>query len=457
MEIKNKLTLQFVVLVSLILATTLLTIYVFSAEYQGDDFYNRLRNKALNSAKLLIELNEIDGSMLRRLEHDNPTALPFEKILIFNKDDVLIFSTDESHILNINMDVLGIIKNHNEAHFKQGKYDIIGLLFADENNNFTVVVGAIDLYGKSRLKNLTVILIAAFLFTIVVLFIMGRIFSLRALSPMTQVVQQVSGISASNLNIRVDEGNGRDEISKLARTFNDMLERLEQSFITQKKFIDNASHELRTPLTAISSQIEVTLLKERETKDYKECLLSVQEDIRKMIALTNQLLMIARADSAGTRLPMQDIRLDELLWQARADLIKMHPDYKVNITLSELIDDEKHLTIRGYDSLFRNAIINLMDNGCKYSEDHKVSVMLEPMEHWIKIIFTDNGIGISKEDLIRVTQPFYRGSNTTGYHGLGLGLSLVNKIFKTHHCEMKIYSELNHGTVIDILVPVYTK
>ena len=65
MEIKNKLTLQFVVLVSLILATTLLTIYVFSAEYQGDDFYNRLRNKALNSAKLLIELNEIDGSMLR--------------------------------------------------------------------------------------------------------------------------------------------------------------------------------------------------------------------------------------------------------------------------------------------------------------------------------------------------------------------------------------------------------
>jgi signal transduction histidine kinase len=454
MEIKNKLTLQFVILVSLILATSLFTIYVFSVEYRTDDFYSRLKNKALNTAKLLIEIDEIDAGILRKLERDNPTALPYEKILIYNKNDKLIFSTDEQHILNIKQDVLNIIKSQGETRFKQGNYEIIGLLFPDNNNNFIVITGAIDIYGNKRLIDLSVILIFVFLFTIIVLLVMGRVFALRALNPMNQVVKQVSGITASNLNMRVNEGNGRDEISRLAKTFNDMLERIEQSFETQKKFIDNASHELRTPLTAISSQLEVTLMNERSQGDYKICLMSVQEDIRNMINLTNQLLMIARADTVGATVQQVEMRLDEVLWQARADVIKAHPNYKINITFSKKIDDEKYLTIKGYDSLFRNAIINLIDNGCKYSSDHKVSVDVEPLNQYIKISFVDDGIGIAKEDLDRITQPFYRGANATKITGHGIGLSLVDKIFKMHKCIMRINSILNKGTTIEVLIPV---
>lgn len=453
MEIKTKLTLQFVLLVSLILATSLFTIYVFSSEYRTDDFYDRLKNKALNAAKLLIEIAEIDANMLRRLERDNPSALPYEKILIYDKNDKLIFTTDENHILNIKPDVLNIIKQQNETRFKQGEYEIIGLLFPDNNNNFIVITGAVDVYGKKRLRNLSAILFTVFLFTIVVLFLMGRIFAVRALSPMNKVVKQVSGITASNLNMRVDEGNGRDEISRLAKTFNAMLDRIEQSFITQKKFIDNASHELRTPLTAISSQLEVTLMNDRSIEDYKNCLHSVQEDIRNMINLTNQLLMIARADTVGGSAPLVDIRLDELLWQARADLIKAHPEYKIQIILSENIVDEKNITIKGYDSLLRNAIKNLMDNGCKYSPDKKVLVNLNPEKDAIKLIFRDQGIGISEEDLKRITQPFYRGKNAASYTGHGVGLSLVEKITQLHHFGMKIESELNQGTTIEISIP----
>ncbi len=453
MEIKNKLTLQFVILVSLILATSLFTIYVFSSEYRTDDFNSRLKNKALNTAKLLIEIDEIDAGILRKLERDNPTALPYEKILIYNKNDKLIFSTDEQHILNIKQDELAIIKARGETRFIQGNYEIVGLLFPDNNNNFIVITGAIDIYGDKRLKDLSVLLLIVFLFTIIVLLVMGRLFALRALNPMNQVVKQVSGITASNLNMRVNEGNGRDEISRLAKTFNDMLERIEQSFATQKKFIDNASHELRTPLTAISSQLEVTLMMERNQEDYKMCLQSVQEDIRNMINLTNQLLMIARADTVGAS-AQTGMRLDELLWQARADVIKAHPNYKINIIFSDKIDDEKYFTVMGYDSLFRNALINLIDNGCKYSPDHKVSVDVEPLNQYIKISFSDDGIGISKDDLERITQPFYRGTNATSIVGHGIGLSLVDKIFKMHRCVMKITSVLNKGTIVEVLVPV---
>lgn len=457
MEIKTKLTLQFVLLVSLILATSLFTIYVYSSEYRSDDFFSRLKYKALNAAKLLIEIAEIDANMLRRLERDNPSALPYEKILIYDKNDRLIFTTDENHILNIKQDVLDIIKKQNETRFKQGDYEIIGLLFPDNNNNFIVISGAVDIYGKKRLRNLSAILLIVFLFTIVVLFLMGRIFAIRALSPMNKVVKQVSGITASNLNMRVDEGNGRDEISRLAHTFNDMLIRIEQSFTSQKKFIDNASHELRTPLTAISSQLEVTLMNERSSDDYKACLLSVQEDIRNMINLTNQLLMIARADTVGTSAPLVDIRLDELLWQARADLIKAHPDYKIQIMLSENIDDEKALTVKGYDSLLRNAIKNLMDNGCKYSDDNKVIVNLVPESAFTLLQFIDQGIGISAEDLKRIFQPFYRGQNASVYAGHGIGLSLVDKILQLHRFNMTIHSELNVGTTVEIRIPLFTK
>lgn len=440
-------------LVSLILATSLLTIYVYSSEYRSDDFFSRLRNKALNTAKLLIEIDEIDAGMLRRLERDNPTALPYEKILIFDKNDKLIFTTDEHHILNIKPDVLNIIKKQDETRFKQGNYEIIGLLFPDEKNYFIVIAGAVDIYGKSRLRNLAAILIIVYLFTIVILFIMGRLFAVRALSPMNNVVRQVSGISASNLNMRVDEGNGRDEISQLAKTFNDMLNRIEQSFITQKKFIDNASHELRTPLTAISSQLEVTLMNDRNAEDYKYCLQSVQEDIRSMINLTNQLLMLARADTVGASASLMDIRLDELLWQARTDLIKANSDYKIQIILSEEIDDEKAITVKGYDSLLRNAIKNLMDNGCKYSADNKIIITLFTEPNYTVIRFIDQGIGIPAEDLKQVTQPFYRGQNASSYSGHGIGLSLVEKIIQLHHFELAIKSELNVGTTVEIRIP----
>jgi signal transduction histidine kinase len=270
---------------------------------------------------------------------------------------------------------------------------------------------------------------------------------------MNNVVRQVSGISASNLNMRVDEGNGRDEISQLAKTFNDMLNRIEQSFITQKKFIDNASHELRTPLTAISSQLEVTLMNDRNAEDYKYCLQSVQEDIRSMINLTNQLLMLARADTVGASASLMDIRLDELLWQARADLIKANSDYKIQIILSEEIDDEKALTVKGYDSLLRNAIKNLMDNGCKYSADKKIIITLLTEPNYTVIRFIDQGIGIPAEDLKQVTQPFYRGQNASSYSGHGIGLSLVEKIIQLHHFELAIKSELNVGTTVEIRIP----
>ena len=111
--------------------------------------------------------------------------------------------------------------------------------------------------------------------------------------------------------------------ARLAKTFNKMLERLETSFAMQKNFIANASHELRTPLTSINGQLEVLMMKDRSTAEYKTALRSVLDDIRSLIDLSNRLLLIARTSAEGPVNFNKKIRIDEILWQAQEEIIKI--------------------------------------------------------------------------------------------------------------------------------------
>ena len=153
---------------------------------------------------------------------------------------------------------------------------------------------------------------------------MGWFFSGRALKPISDVVKKVEDISITSLNLRVFEGNGTDEIGRLANTFNKMLERLETSFAMQKTFIANASHELRTPLTSINGQLEVLMMKDRSTMEYKSALGSVLDDIRSLIDLSNRLLLIARTSGEGPVNINKKLRIDEILWQAQEEILRFN-------------------------------------------------------------------------------------------------------------------------------------
>src|SRR5690606_31852147 len=173
----------------------------------------------------------------------------------------------------------------------------------------------------------------------------GWFYAGRALRPISKVVNQVADISIINLDQRVDEGNGKDEIAQLARTFNEMLSRLEASFLLQKNFIANASHELRTPFTAITGRLEVTLLSTRNNDEYRAVIESVLEDIRSLNKLFNKLLLLAQASTEDRERKMQHLRVDELLWQTKDELIKLSPTYQITIDLDENLDDELKLTV----------------------------------------------------------------------------------------------------------------
>jgi signal transduction histidine kinase len=316
-----------------------------------------------------------------------------------------------------------------------------------------VIASAIDKYGLSKLNYLKWIIIIGFFTSIGLTVFLGRKFSNRALKPMSDVVKQVDKITIASLNTRVNVGNGTDEIAQLAITFNQMLERLESAFEMQRSFVSNASHELRTPLTSITGHIEVSLMKPRTQPEYEAILESVLVDIKNLNALSNGLLDLAKASSDISAIAIRTLRIDEILWETRAELLKRNKDYNISILFNEQIEDELELTVQGNDHLLKIAMINVMENACKYSADKSVTIVLSVVGKYVAAEFTDRGIGIDPAEIGQIFQPFFRASNGKNIAGNGLGLSLADKIIALHHGTISIVSELNKGTNVTISIP----
>jgi signal transduction histidine kinase len=263
----------------------------------------------------------------------------------------------------------------------------------------------------------------------------------------------VDRISISRLGSRLDEGNRHDEIARLAITFNKMLARLESAFQMQRNFISYASHELRTPLTAITSQIEVMLEKERPAEYYREIALSTLEDIRNMSALSNGLLQLANASLDISAIRFAEIRLDELLWQARAELLKTNPEYGIVIEFENFPENDKELTVRANEQLLKIAFGNVMDNGCKFSADKQLRLSISTIPGFIELKFVDKGIGIEPHEIEKIFEPFYRADNARSIKGHGLGMTLTDKIIQLHEGRISISSRPGAGTTVLIGLP----
>jgi len=453
MKIRQKLTLQFFFLASVILLLFSLTVYVASAKYRRDDFYQRLESRAFSTARLLIEVDEIDTDLLNKIEEDNPVSLPDEKIIIFNYKNEIVYSTDTRNVILYDDDLLTRIRTSGQIKTKSGRYELMGILFPEEFNRFVVLSAARDIYGYDKMKNLRTILILLTGIFLLLFYPAGWLFAARSLSPISRVVDRVEDISIASLDLRVDEGNGKDELAHLAHTFNRMLERLQTAFEMQKDFISNASHELRTPLTAIRGQLEVLLMKDRTENEYRESTAAVLDDIIKLNRLLDRLLLMAQASSEGAREGFSEVRIDEILWQAREELLRHEKEYRVTIALDENITDIDNLTLRGDEQLLLSAVTNIMENGCKYSPDGFVRVFLTHDEKNISVSFTDNGPGIAEDEIERIFESFYRSKSTSSVKGHGIGLSLARKIIDIHNGKITVNSRQGEGTTITLSFP----
>jgi signal transduction histidine kinase len=454
MQIKTKLTLQFVFIFGLLILLSSFAIYYFSASYRSEEFYSRLESKAKGISQLLIQEESIDAEILGKIERNNPSSLPEETIRIYNKNSQLIFSKGVKEDFIDTSFFFEELRKQNVFMIEINKKQHVGFLFENDDENYIVLASGHDKFGYNKLDNLRNVLLIVFFSSLILVFVAGRIYSQKALEPINKMVEQVNNIGAVNLNSRLEESKHPDEIGKLISTFNQLLERLELAFVSQKNFIANASHELRTPLTAMRGELEVVLMKKRKDENYRETIKSVLEEIKNMIQISNNLLLLAQTDSENPDFEIVPVRVDEVLWNAIQKLKTIYPEYNIVVNMNKDLAEESFLTIAGNVQLLKTSFMNLMDNACKYSDDHRVEINLFVKDHQLVIEFTDKGIGVSEEDMQHLFEPFFRSKNARSYYGHGIGLSLVERIIRMHKGDILFWSKPDEGTKVSLLIPL---
>ncbi len=261
------------------------------------------------------------------------------------------------------------------------------------------------------------------------------------------VVEKIRLIDAESTHEqRLEISHRRDEIDLMSEEFNGLIDDLDQAIKSQKMFVSNVSHELRTPLAALVAEVEVTLLKERDAERYRQSLENIHTDTGRIISLVNGLLNLAKADYNPSQIKMENVRLDELLMDARKTVITAHPDYQIDVVFDDEAEDDSMITVNGNVYLLTMAFVNLMENNCKFSQNKSSIVTIGFYSTLAVVSFSDCGIGISPEDKQKVFEPFYRGENQYYTGGHGIGMALVYKIVRLHGGVIDINTQKGEGT-----------
>ena len=417
MTIRTRLTLWFTGIVSVLLLVFCLVLYGVANTLREREYRERLREEALTSVELLFGRETISPALFKLLDKNNMTVLNEEEIIIYDYKNQIRYESGTDY-LALDRATLNRVRLEKEVHWREGDREIVGTVFTDRFNRFVVFASAVDKYGFSKQRSLSVLLALGWLLATLATFGAGRFFAGRSLQPLRHVIGRIDGITAAQLTQRLPTRSDHDEIDQLSDRFNQMLDRLEASFTTQQAFVSHASHELRTPLTAISGQLEVSLLAHDSEAALRATITSVLDDVRGLTKLTNGLLALAKISVDGAAIRVAPLALDELVWTVRADLLRMHPTYQVLVTLANDGPEQPanwHLTAS--EALLYTVLLNLLENGGKFSPDQVVRVNLTYTPELLTIRVNNRGGGAVGPGVDPVVYAFLAGHQRAGYSG----------------------------------------
>jgi signal transduction histidine kinase len=272
------------------------------------------------------------------------------------------------------------------------------------------------------------------------------------LQPVTRVSSLASRISHTNLKERIKHNGPDDEVKRLADTFDNMLERLEQAFESQKQFIQDASHELRTPIAIAQTNIEVLEMEEKATpEDYKQLVDVIKLSLKRMNDVNNNLLLLSEGTPAQSRWARVDVvkLLNEVYEETNAEARASSIDL-------EWQPPESRLFVCGDSMQLKQVMINLVDNAIKYNRSGgMVKLSAQIAADNIIIEVSDTGIGISPEDIDHVFDRFFRveKSRSRDKGGSGLGLAIVRKIVEDHGGRVSLESKPGEGSTFSVILP----
>ena len=319
------------------------------------------------------------------------------------------------------------------------KYLIIDyfLSFNFENNYW--VRGIVELPSQYKTsENVFKLSIVAVCLMFVVVTVGGYLILKKSFLPLYKIMDAANSISEANdLDSRIEIENTNKEFNDLRNTYNNMFDRLQKSFEREKRFTSDVSHELRTPVSIIKSACEYSIKFETDVKEKDETLKMIERQSEKLTELISQLLNITRLNQDNVSINVENTNISDFL-------IETCKSYDIK---SEV---EENLIVNVDKSLFSILINNLIENAIKYGSDKEVKVVALKKENTVIVKVIDNGIGISKENIDKIWNRFYKVDESRSDDSFGLGLSIVERIARIHNLKINVESEVGKGSTFSV-------
>ena len=453
MKIRTTLTLQYAGLTAAVFFVFVMAVYYVSEHSRSNAFFRNLQSEAITKAHLFLK-DQVDAKTMQSIYLNNQKFINEVEVAVYTTDfKILYHDALQNDIVKETPEMIKRILKRKNINFYVDEYQAIGLVYPFEGKDYVVTAAAYDGYGYSNRDALRNMLILLFIGGLSVLVVVGYILSRSTLKPIRNIVKEAEKITASHIDKRLPVKNEQDELGELSTTFNALLERLEKSFNSQKMVVSNVSHELRTPMAALTAELDLALLKERSSEQYQMAIGNALQDSRRIVNLIDGLLNLAKADYQSEQITMEEVRLDELLLDARELVLKAHPDYHIELVFEQEAEEDNVLTIIGNSYLLTTAFVNLIENNCKYSSNRASSVLIAYWEQWAIIRLSDNGVGMSDTDKENLFKLFYRGENKHIASGNGIGMALTQKIIHLHKGELTVSSHKDEGTTFVVKLP----
>lgn len=454
MKIKTSLTLQNAAATATVFLLCLSLIYIISQHYRIQTFAHDLKGEAITKAHLFLN-SQVDAETMQSIYLNNRKFIDEVEVAVYTTDfQMLYHDAIDSDIIKEDSAMISRIVAEKEIDIRAGKYQGIGLVYNHNGKNYVVTAAAYDGYGHNNMHALLLTLIILFIVGLSLLVIVGYILARSALKPIKSIAETAGNITEAHLDNRLPVRKENDELDELSMAFNELLERLESSFISQKSFVSNVSHEIKTPLAAIIAELDLVLQKERTPEQYRLAVSNALNDAHGISRLTEGLLNLAKADYWPDKIKLESIRLDELLLDITETILRAHPDYHIEIVYAlDDEDDDSLISVTGNRYLLSIALSNLMDNNCKYSENHTSIVQISNNIENVVIRMSDTGKGISESERNKIFNLFYRSEDSRTVKGYGIGMPLALKIIRLHHGTLDVLSYPGEGTTFIVCLP----
>jgi two-component system sensor histidine kinase ArlS len=453
MKIRTRITLLFTMFTAGILLMFAAVIYLSARKNREAEFYSLLKREAVTKANLYFNA-QVAPQTLQDIYRSNREIIHEVEVAIYDSAFQLLYhdAVDIDYVKETPALIDSVLQGGTVA-FEQGPWQVIGMRFEYEGQAYVITAAAYDEYGYRKLSRLRRDMFLVSCLALVVIYWLGRFFSRRAFAPVKEMVDKAKLIGATNLDLRIRLTNQHDEISELAATFNEMLDRLENSFEAQKQFVANIGHELRTPLAAIIAELELAADKARSPAEYRAAVQNTLRDSRKMAKLANSLLDLAKASYDPSEITFRPLRADELLLDACQLVRQANSSYRVDIRFEANFEQEGQVSVNGNEYLLKTAFANLLENGCKFSPNQQCAATISFVPGKVMLKFSDQGVGIAAEDLPHLFTPFYRGANRIHADGNGVGLFLTHKIISLHQGRIEVASTPGAGSTFTVILP----